>query len=80
MRDAKPGLPTQEQIRRAPKVLLHDHLDGGLRPGTIVDIARATGYDALPETDPDKLGTWFRKRPTPAPWSAIWRRSRTPAR
>ncbi|MHC0431152.1 adenosine deaminase [Streptomyces sp. O3] len=52
--------PTQDQIRRAPKVLLHDHLDGGLRPGTIIDIARETGYDGLPETEPDKLGVWFR--------------------
>jgi adenosine deaminase len=56
-----PPLPTSEQIRRAPKVLLHDHLDGGLRPGTIVDLARAGGYTALPETDPDKLGAWFRE-------------------
>ncbi|MGW2178990.1 adenosine deaminase [Streptomyces sp. NPDC001732] len=54
-------LPGQDQIRRAPKVLLHDHLDGGLRPGTIVDLARASGYDALPETEPDKLGIWFRE-------------------
>ncbi|MFE0425843.1 adenosine deaminase [Streptomyces sp. NPDC058953] len=53
--------PTADQIRRAPKVLLHDHLDGGLRPGTIVDIARETGYTGLPETEPDKLGTWFRE-------------------
>ncbi|MFI9305330.1 adenosine deaminase [Streptomyces triculaminicus] len=53
--------PTPEQIRRAPKVLLHDHLDGGLRPGTIVDLAAAAGYDKLPETDPDKLGIWFRE-------------------
>jgi adenosine deaminase len=61
MRTPKPGLPTREQIVHAPKVLLHDHLDGGLRPGTVVDIALATGYDALPETDPDKLGAWFRE-------------------
>ncbi|MEW1862854.1 adenosine deaminase [Streptomyces sp. NBC_00669] len=61
MENATPNLPAGEQIRRAPKVLLHDHLDGGLRPGTIVDIARATGYRALPETDPDKLGRWFRE-------------------
>ncbi len=52
--------PTPDQIRRAPKVLLHDHLDGGLRPGTIVDLARDTGYTQLPQTDPDKLGAWFR--------------------
>jgi adenosine deaminase len=51
--------PTPEQISRAPKVLLHDHLDGGLRPGTVVDLARETGYGALPERDGDKLGQWF---------------------
>ncbi|QNE75402.1 adenosine deaminase [Streptomyces finlayi] len=55
------NVPSPEQIRRAPKVLLHDHLDGGLRPGTIVDLALARGYDALPETEPDKLGVWFRE-------------------
>ncbi|MFJ9406199.1 adenosine deaminase [Streptomyces sp. NPDC101393] len=55
------NLPTSEQIRRAPKVLLHDHLDGGLRPATVVDLARETGYDGLPETDPEKLGIWFRE-------------------
>ena len=47
-------------IRRAPKVLLHDHLDGGLRPQTIVDLAEETGYDRLPATDPDELGAWMR--------------------
>ncbi|MFF0433282.1 adenosine deaminase [Streptomyces sp. NPDC004327] len=56
-----PTTPTVDQIRRAPKVLLHDHLDGGLRPGTIIELARAQGYDALPETEPDKLGIWFRE-------------------
>ncbi|MEU3030518.1 adenosine deaminase [Streptomyces incarnatus] len=55
-----PGhVPTRDQIRRAPKVLLHDHLDGGLRPGTVVELARDGGYTELPETDPDKLGIWF---------------------
>lgn len=54
-------VPDAEQIRRAPKVLLHDHLDGGLRPGTIVELALAQGYEDLPETDPGKLGTWFRE-------------------
>ncbi|MFB0616742.1 adenosine deaminase [Streptomyces sp. AGS-58] len=54
-------VPTPDQIRRAPKVVLHDHLDGGLRPGTVVELARETGYDGLPETDPGKLGIWFRE-------------------
>src|SRR3954471_12308795 len=55
------NIPSSDQIRRAPKVLLHDHLDGGLRPGTIVELARDTGYSRLPETDPGKLDVWFRE-------------------
>src|SRR5690606_932824 len=54
--DARPAL---EQIRRAPKVLLHDHLDGGLRPQTIVELADAAGYTDLPTDDPEELGAWF---------------------
>ena len=46
---------TLDQIRRVPKVLLHDHLDGGLRPATIVELARAVGYTGLPTSDPDAL-------------------------
>src|SRR6478735_4296574 len=38
-----------------------DHLDGGLRPATIIEIARETGYGALPATDADELGAWFRE-------------------
>ncbi|GAA1224074.1 adenosine deaminase [Kitasatospora nipponensis] len=56
-----PRVPTADQIRRAPKVLLHDHLDGGLRPETIVELAAACGYQGLPTTDPAKLGIWFRE-------------------
>lgn len=41
-------------------MLLHDHLDGGLRPATIVELARENGYEGLSETDPTALGTWFR--------------------
>ena len=44
-----------DNVRRAPKVLLHDHLDGGLRPQTIVELALETGYDDLPTTDPEEL-------------------------
>ncbi|MBW8484733.1 adenosine deaminase [Actinomadura parmotrematis] len=51
--------PTLDAIRRAPKVLLHDHLDGGLRPATIVDLADRSGYRDLPTGDPAKLGAWF---------------------
>jgi len=49
-----------QQIRKAPKALLHDHLDGGLRPATVIDIAGQAGYDGLPTTDVDELATWFR--------------------
>ena len=49
-----------QQISKAPKALLHDHLDGGLRPATVIDIAGQTGYDGLPTTDADELATWFR--------------------
>ena len=51
---------TDEVIRRAPKALLHDHLDGGLRPQTIIELAEAVGYQGLPAADADSLGTWFR--------------------
>ncbi|MDV9193156.1 adenosine deaminase [Streptomyces sp. SR27] len=61
MTSQTPTVPTADQIRRAPKVLLHDHLDGGLRPGTIIELAREQGYRQLPETEPDKLGIWFRE-------------------
>jgi adenosine deaminase len=47
-------------VHRAPKALLHDHLDGGLRPATVVELADASGYRALPSTDVDELGRWFR--------------------
>src|SRR5918999_6177037 len=46
-------------IHRAPKVLLHDHLDGGLRPRTVIDLAAESGYRELPTTDPDELARWF---------------------
>ena len=46
-------------LRRTPKVLLHDHLDGGLRPVTVVELARQAGYEDLPTTDPEELARWF---------------------
>jgi len=46
-------------IRHAPKVLLHDHLDGGLRPRTVVELAVQEGYNDLPDTGVDELTRWF---------------------
>ena len=51
---------TLDMIRKAPKALLHDHLDGGLRPATVVELAAETGYDELPATGVDELATFFR--------------------
>lgn len=50
-----------ELIQRAPKVLLHDHLDGGLRPATVLELAHEHGYDNLPTDDVDELATWFNR-------------------
>ena len=51
--------PTLDQIKALPKALLHDHLDGGLRPETIIEIADEIGYEKLPTKDPEKLAAWF---------------------
>ena len=48
-------------IRSLPKVLLHDHLDGGLRPASVVELAREYGYKNLPTHDVDELASWFNR-------------------
>ena len=48
----------RDTARRLPKVLLHDHLDGGIRPSTMLEIADAIGW-TLPSTDADELQRWF---------------------
>jgi adenosine deaminase len=55
-----PTLLSADNVVGAPKVLLHDHLDGGLRPQTVLELAQTVGYNALPATDADKLAQWFR--------------------
>src|SRR5262249_57716070 len=48
-------MPTLTEIRTVPKVLLHDHLDGGLRPETVLELARETGYHDLPADNTEEL-------------------------
>src|SRR5690554_4218892 len=49
---------TEDVVRGLPKVLLHDHLDGGLRPETVAELAPEAGH-TLPVDDPADLGRWF---------------------
>ena len=49
----------EQIIKEVPKVLLHDHLDGGLRPQTVVELAADAGYKKLPTTDAGELALWF---------------------
>ena len=56
-----PAAPTADQLLEAPKVLLHDHLDGGLRPQTVIDLADELGYGGLPTTDPGQLAEWMKR-------------------
>ncbi|MDD9207827.1 adenosine deaminase [Georgenia sp. 10Sc9-8] len=51
--------PDRSTVTRAPKVVLHDHLDGGLRPGTVLELAGEVGH-RLPATDTESLAAWFR--------------------
>jgi adenosine deaminase len=46
-------------LNKLPKVLLHEHLDGVLRPGTVIELAQATGYRDLPTSAPSALSEWF---------------------
>ena len=56
-----PELTISPEIAAAPKALLHDHLDGGVRPQTIIDLATEIGYAELPATDAEELRRWFRE-------------------
>jgi adenosine deaminase len=52
-------LLTLDTIHEAPKALLHDHLDGGLRPETVIELAEDVDYRELPTADPAELARWF---------------------
>jgi len=51
----------KEFIRTLPKVLLHDHLDGGVRPQTVIELAKDQKYKKLPTTDAGELAEWFHR-------------------
>jgi len=51
---------TLEMIKKIPKVELHDHLDGGVRASTIVELAAEQNFE-LPTYDPDDLAAWFQR-------------------
>ena len=46
-------------LQTLPKVLLHEHLDGVLRPQTIIELAKSNDYDQLPTRHPEALARWF---------------------
>ncbi len=58
MSPLKPLL-TPELVRAVPKVGLHEHLDGSLRPATVLELARRADYRELPHQTPEALGQWF---------------------
>lgn len=55
-----------------PKIVLHDHLDGGVRPATIIDLAAATDT-SLPTANVDELANWFTITPS-MPFAEAWQR------
>jgi len=46
------------KIAKLPKISLHDHLDGGLRPQTIIELAEQIGHK-LPANDAESLNQWY---------------------
>ncbi|NVM96682.1 adenosine deaminase [Arthrobacter sp. AETb3-4] len=54
----QPETQSPVELKSLPKVSLHDHLDGGLRPATIIELAAEAGHE-LPATDPEELRQWF---------------------
>src|SRR6202050_549880 len=48
-------------LQSLPKVLLHEQLDGVLRPQTVIELAADAGYAELPTADPQALEQWFHR-------------------
>jgi adenosine deaminase len=60
MKKPEPSMKLDRGVLKSlPKVLLHEHLDGVLRPKTVIELARSAKYDDLPTGDPDELARWF---------------------
>jgi len=51
--------PSHDALKTLPKVLLHEHLDGVLRPKTIIELAKTEKYGQLPSENPEELARWF---------------------
>jgi len=51
----------RQLLQSLPKVLLHEHLDGALRPQTVIDLANDDAYLGLPTADPQALAQWFHR-------------------
>ena len=56
-----PDLIAATDFTQLPKVLLHEHLDGGLRPQTVIELAAEADYHGLPTSDPSELAAWFHR-------------------
>jgi adenosine deaminase len=65
-------MPSSLDLARRPKVVLHDHLDGGVRPATVIELAREAGV-AVPTRDVGELARWFTIRPG-MPLGEAWAR------
>jgi adenosine deaminase len=50
---------SNDVLKTLPKVLLHEHLDGVLRPQTVIELAHTAQYSELPTEDPQALARWF---------------------
>ena len=53
----------QDWIKTVPKAVLHDHLDGGLRVDTLIELAKEQNYQNLPSTNHDELKKWIQPKP-----------------
>ena len=52
-------------LQAIPKVLLHEHLDGSIRPQTVIELAKDARYTKLPTSDPAALAKLVLRRGRP---------------